>query len=75
MKPFLLFLILISQQIITNGQQSLSFQDAVDLMLQNNKAIKVAEKNTELAKRQSQMINASWFPTIAMTGTYTLMSN
>ena len=74
MKPFLLFLILISQQIITNGQQSLSFQDAVDLML-NNKAIKVAEKNTELAKRQSQMINASWFPTIAMTGTYTLMSN
>lgn len=75
MKPFLLFLILISQQIITNSQQSLSFQDAVDLMLQNNKAIKVAEKNTELAKRQSQMINASWFPTIAMTGTYTLMSN
>lgn len=75
MKPFLLFLILISQQIITNGQQSLSFQDAVDLMLQNNKAIKVADKNTELAKRQSQMINASWFPTIAMTGTYTLMSN
>lgn len=75
MKPFLLFLILISQQIITNGQQSLSFKDAVDLMLQNNKAIKVAEKNTELAKRQSQMINASWFPTIAMTGTYTLMSN
>lgn len=75
MKPFLLFLILISQQIITNGQQSLSFQDAVDLMLENNNAIKAAEKNTELVKRQSQMINASWFPTITMTGTYTMMSN
>ena len=44
-------------------------------MLQNNNAIKAAEKNTELAKRQSQLVNASWFPTITMTGTYTMMSN
>lgn len=54
---------------------SLDFRTAVGLMLQNNNAIKAAEKNTELAKRQSQLVNASWFPTITMTGTYTMMSN
>ena len=53
----------------------LDFRTAVNMMLENNKTIKAAEKGTELAKRQSQLINASWFPTITMTGTYTLMSN
>ncbi len=84
MKPFLLFLILISQQAndITNQQVEthssttvIDFRTAVRLMLENNNAINAAEKNVELAKRQSQLINASWFPTITMTGTYTLMSN
>ena len=82
MKPFYLFMLLLShqayeshsQQPITNSQSSLDFRTAVDLMLTNNNAIKAAEKNTALAKRQSQLINASWFPTITMTGTYTLMS-
>ena len=54
---------------------NIDFRTAVRLMLENNKAIKAAEKNTELAKRQSQLINASWFPTITMTGTYAMMSN
>lgn len=54
---------------------SLDFSTAVDLMLENNNAIKAAKKNTELARRESQLINASWFPTITMTGTYTVMSN
>ena len=55
-------------------QRTLDFRTAVNLMFTNNNAIKAAEKNTVLAKRQSQLINASWFPTITMTGTYTLMS-
>ena len=54
---------------------NIDFRTAVRLMLENNNAIKAAEKNTELAKRQSQLINASWFPTITMTGTYAMMSN
>lgn len=54
---------------------NIDFRTAVRLMLENNKAIKAAEKNTELARRQSQLINASWFPTITMTGTYAMMSN
>lgn len=61
-----------------NGQQSdarISFRAAVDMMLQNNPSIKAAEKNVELTRRQSQFINASWYPTITMTGTYVLMSD
>lgn len=54
---------------------NLDFRTAVRLMLENNNAIKAAEKNTELTRRQSQLINASWFPTITMTGTYAMMSN
>lgn len=54
---------------------NIDFRTAVRLMLENNKAIKAAEKNTELARRQSQLINASWFPTVTMTGTYAMMSN
>ena len=58
-----------------NLTANIDFRTAVRLMLENNKAIKAAEKNTELARRQSQLINASWFPTVTMTGTYAMMSN
>lgn len=61
----------ISEKSISN----IDFRTAVRIMLENNNAIKAAEKNIELAKRQSQLINASWFPTITMTGTYTMLSN
>ena len=62
------------------GQQStyndtIDFRSAVNMMLLNNPSIKAAEKNTELVKRQSQFVNASWYPTITMTGTYVLMSD
>lgn len=71
-------LFILSQQTMVNGQQSetaISFRAAVDMMMQNNPNIKAAEKNVELIRRQSQFINASWYPTITMTGTYVLMSD
>lgn len=78
MKPFyFVMLFILCQQTIAKGQQSevsISFRTAVNMMFQNNPSIKAAEKNVELAKRQSQFINASWYPTITMTGTYVLMS-
>lgn len=70
-------LFILCQQTIAKGQQSevsISFRTAVNMMFQNNPSIKAAEKNVELAKRQSQFINSSWYPTITMTGTYVLMS-
>ena len=43
------------------------------MMLENNATIKAAEKSTLLAKRQSQLINANWLPTITMTADYTMI--
>ena len=53
----------------------LDFRSAANMMFENNATIKAAEKSTLLAKRQSQLINASWLPTITMSADYTLMSN
>ena len=91
MKPFYFFILFISLQTTVNGQQTgyqrsavgsqfdgnnvIDFRTAVDMMLENNATIKAAEKSTLLAKRQSQLINASWLPTITMTADYTMMSN
>ena len=80
MKPlYFVMMFIICQHSSLAGQEvvsdSLDFRTAVGLMLQNNNAIKAAEKNTELARRQSQLVKASWFPTITMSGTYTMMSN
>ncbi len=86
MKPFYFFILFLCLQTTVNGQQSvvgsqldrnngIDFRTAVDMMLENNATIKAAEKSTLLAKRQSQLINASWLPTITMTADYTLMSN
>ena len=83
MKPFyffILFLAVSCQHSAVSCQQTVSsnvidFRTAVDMMLENNATIKAAEKSTLLAKRQSQLINASWLPTITMTADYTMMSN
>lgn len=83
MKPFyffILFLAVSCQHSAVSCQQTVSnnvidFRTAVDMMLENNATIKAVEKSTLLAKRQSQLINASWLPTITMTADYTMMSN
>ena len=86
MKPFYFFILFLCLQTTVNGQQSvvgsqldrnngIDFRTAADMMFVNNATIKAAEKNTQLAKRQSQLINASWLPTITMTADYTMMSN
>ena len=83
MKPFyffILFLAVSCQHSAVSCQETVSsnvidFRTAVDMMLENNATIKTAEKSTLLAKRQSQLINASWLPTITMTADYTMMSN
>lgn len=83
MKPFyffILFLAVSCQHSAVSCQETVSnnvidFRTAVDMMLENNATIKAAEKSRLLAKRQSQLINASWLPTITMTADYTMMSN
>ena len=83
MKPFyffILFLAVSCQHSAVSCQETVSsnvidFRTAVDMMLEHNATIRAAEKSTLLAKRQTQLINASWLPTITMTADYTMMSN
>lgn len=75
MKPFYFLLLLLLFDTQTIISQGIDFRTAVDMMLENNSSVKAAEKNTELAARQSQLINASWFPSISLTGNYIIMSN
>ena len=75
MKPFYFFISLTFILTLESRAQMLDFRSAADMMFENNATIKAAEKSTLLAKRQSQLINASWLPTITMTADYTMMSN
>ena len=75
MKPFYFFISLTFLLTLESRAQMLDFRSAANMMFENNATIKAAEKSTLLAKRQSQLINASWLPTITMTADYTLMSN
>ncbi len=75
MKPFYFFISLTFLLTLECRAQMLDFRSAANMMFENNSTIKAAEKNILLAKRQSQLINASWLPTITMTADYTLMSN
>ena len=75
MKPFYFFISLTFLIIPECRAQMLDFRSAADLMFENNPTIKAAEKSIMLAKRQSQLVNASWMPMISMTANYTMMSN
>ena len=75
MKPFYFFISLTFLLTLESRAQMLDFRSAANMMFENNATIKAAEKSTLLAKRQSQLINASWLPTITMTADYTMMSN
>ncbi|MBO5957934.1 MAG: TolC family protein, partial [Bacteroidales bacterium] len=75
MKPFYFFISLTFILTLESRAQMLDFRSAADMMFENNATIRAAEKGTLLAKRQSQLINASWLPTITMTADYTMMSN
>ena len=75
MKPFYFFISLTFLLTLESRAQMLDFRSAANMMFENNATIKAAEKSTLRAKRQSQLINASWLPTITMTADYTLMSN
>ena len=54
---------------------SVSLEQAMQLMLSNNDAIKQAHKGVEIAVAQKQRLNAAWFPTITAAGEYIHMSN
>ena len=57
------------------SRNAVSLEQAMQLMLSNNDAIKQAQKGVEIAVAQKQRLNAAWFPTITAAGEYIHMSN
>ncbi|MGL6178818.1 MAG: TolC family protein [Tannerellaceae bacterium] len=54
---------------------SLSFEDALLMLNSKNKDVKIAEQGIESARKQRDIMNATWYPMIGATGMYVHTSN
>lgn len=53
----------------------LSFEEAKQLIHNDNKSIEVANREVELAKNERQRLNSFWYPQVTAAGAYVHMSN
>lgn len=53
----------------------LPLEEAVQILLTNNNAIKISQHAVEIAKAQKQQLNAAWYPFISASGGYFHFSN
>lgn len=53
----------------------LSLEQSLTLLQSENRSLKIAGKEVELAKNEHQKLNAFWYPTISASGAYVHMSN
>ena len=53
----------------------LSYEQAVKLLLDNNKELKISNKAYEIAKTEKGISNSLWYPFINASGNYVHMSN
>lgn len=70
--------LLLSVLILTSinlKSQNLQLNEAVELGLENNFSIKIAENNAEIAENNNSAGNAGFLPTIAATGIYSESTN
>lgn len=51
-----------------------SFEEARDLMLQHSAALKVADAEVQIARRERQRVNALWWPQLQAEGAYMHLS-
>ena len=54
---------------------SLSLQEAMEWMSNNNPSLQIADKAIEIAHSERQKLNALWFPALNASGMYVHMSN
>lgn len=57
------------------NSRSVSYEESLQLLLENNKSIQIAKKGTEIAKSEHAQGNSFWFPNISASGAYMHMSN
>lgn len=53
----------------------LSLEQSLALLQSENKSLRIAGKEVELAKNEHQKLNAFWYPTVSAAGAYVHMSN
>lgn len=53
----------------------LSLEQSLTFLQSENRSLKIAGKEVELAKNEHQKLNAFWYPTISAAGAYVHMSN
>ncbi|WP_302460013.1 TolC family protein [Parabacteroides johnsonii] len=56
-------------------EMDLSLEQSLTLLQSENKSLRIAGKEVELAKNEHQKLNAFWYPTISAAGAYVHMSN
>ncbi len=67
----------LSAESMTSQQKeiSLTFSQALQILQNENKSIKIAGREAVLARNERQRINSFWFPKITATGAYIHMTN
>ena len=63
-----------TQKAIPDGKQSLSFEEALELLHTGNQSLKIADKGVEIAKSEKGKLNAFWYPSVQSTGAFVHMS-
>ena len=70
----MIFLCLLVGPPLVAQQVSCSFQKARDLMLKHNVALKAADAEVQIARREQQRVNALWWPWLQAEGAYVHLS-
>ena len=63
-----------TQKAIPDRKQSLSFEEALELLHTGNQSLKIADKGVEIAKSEKGKLNAFWYPSVQSTGAFVHMS-
>ena len=69
----LCFCLLVGPPLVSQ-QVSCSFQEARDLMLKHNAALKAADAEVQIARREQQRVSALWWPWLQAEGAYMHLS-
>lgn len=73
-KPLCILLALCFSVLWADAQTTLSFEESLRLLQQENQSLKIADKEIEIAKAERDKLNAYWYPSLQSTGAYVHMS-
>ena len=73
-KSLFVLLALCFSTIWADAQVSLSFEESLRLLRQENQSLKIADKSIEIAKAERDKLNAFWYPSLQSSGAFVHMS-